>query len=224
MSEKDLGVTGQPAPPTPRFCLHKRTVYILDQAGSGACVESLMCKDCLKRFKEVAQAAAQPLTPPQPPCIEGLAKILFAAANAELQANHAGPKPYWEAIARRVGSQIWPTQAAPPSLTAPPLTARFLEAAANVASKLESQVLRDPSLPEGYKAILREYYAARDAMENEFEDWFDDDYEEEEEFDCGETPDGGCVYAGTELCDWECPNSSRMMQRLAIKTKQPPQG
>ncbi len=32
----------------------------------------------------------------------------------------------------------------------------------------------------------------------------DADWEEPEE-DCGRQPDGLCLYAGTEFCDWDCP-------------------
>lgn len=38
----------------------------------------------------------------------------------------------------------------------------------------------------------------------------DDEYledEDEEFFDCGLMPDGGCSKAGSEECDWECPFS-----------------
>lgn len=32
----------------------------------------------------------------------------------------------------------------------------------------------------------------------------EDDFEQMEN-ECGKTPDGGCLYAGTEYCDWVCP-------------------
>lgn len=35
----------------------------------------------------------------------------------------------------------------------------------------------------------------------------DDDAIEALMDDCGKTLDGGCVLAGTEYCDWECPFS-----------------
>lgn len=40
-------------------------------------------------------------------------------------------------------------------------------------------------------------------------DFYDDedlvDDLEELDFDCGESSEGGCQYAGTEWCDFECP-------------------
>jgi hypothetical protein len=36
----------------------------------------------------------------------------------------------------------------------------------------------------------------------------DDDYDPDDEFmqfDCGMLPDGQCLLAGSEECDWECP-------------------
>lgn len=47
-------------------------------------------------------------------------------------------------------------------------------------------------------------------MEDEIEDRdFDDELESNSEdgfeFDCGMMPDGTCMLAGTEDCDWECP-------------------
>ena len=42
-------------------------------------------------------------------------------------------------------------------------------------------------------------------------DMDDDDLEEEEEFDCGMMPDGTCQYAGTEMCDWECPYHNELI-------------
>ena len=35
----------------------------------------------------------------------------------------------------------------------------------------------------------------------------DEDAMESLEEDCGKQPDGTCLYAGTEQCDWECPFS-----------------
>ncbi len=38
------------------------------------------------------------------------------------------------------------------------------------------------------------------------EEWeFDEQAEDDEDFDCGETDDGYCQYAGSEWCDFECP-------------------
>lgn len=41
----------------------------------------------------------------------------------------------------------------------------------------------------------------------------DDDYDEpdEDEFDCGFIPGHGCLMAGTEDCDFECPNRDRLL-------------
>lgn len=36
---------------------------------------------------------------------------------------------------------------------------------------------------------------------------FYDDLEDDPYIDCGLNPDGQCMKAGTEECDWECPNS-----------------
>lgn len=40
---------------------------------------------------------------------------------------------------------------------------------------------------------------------DEYDD--DEDYDEDEGAldDCGMTPDGTCMLAGTEWCDWHCP-------------------
>lgn len=35
-------------------------------------------------------------------------------------------------------------------------------------------------------------------------DYMDDDHSSE----CGLMPDGTCMLAGTEFCDWDCPHSS----------------
>jgi hypothetical protein len=41
------------------------------------------------------------------------------------------------------------------------------------------------------------------------DDHFDEAYDGDDEFfDCGETEDGHCIYAGTEWCDFECPYRS----------------
>ena len=45
----------------------------------------------------------------------------------------------------------------------------------------------------------------RDGEGFEYDDEGRFDYELE--FDCGLGPDGQCSMAGTEDCDWECPNS-----------------
>jgi len=42
---------------------------------------------------------------------------------------------------------------------------RILEAISNVLSKLESQILRNPDLPEAYKTILRDGYEARSSVQ-----------------------------------------------------------
>jgi hypothetical protein len=38
-----------------------------------------------------------------------------------------------------------------------------------------------------------------------FYDDEEDDFDEDLSFDCGERPDGGCDFAGSEYCDWMCP-------------------
>ncbi|KYC42102.1 hypothetical protein WA1_19065 [Scytonema hofmannii PCC 7110] len=43
------------------------------------------------------------------------------------------------------------------------------------------------------------------------EDDEDEFLEDEEEFDCGFMPGEGCLLAGTEDCDFECPYSDRLM-------------
>jgi hypothetical protein len=37
----------------------------------------------------------------------------------------------------------------------------------------------------------------------------EDDFEREMD-ECGQIRGGGCMYAGTEYCDWECPFSRQM--------------
>ena len=39
----------------------------------------------------------------------------------------------------------------------------------------------------------------------------EEDYEPED--DCGMLPDGSCTMAGSEWCDWECPNSLLFRKR-----------
>lgn len=47
-----------------------------------------------------------------------------------------------------------------------------------------------------------------------------DDYEEDFVFDCGWTPDvGGCQLAGSEDCDFECPNRGAMIADLKRRSK-----
>lgn len=36
---------------------------------------------------------------------------------------------------------------------------------------------------------------------------YDDPYDDDEHFDCALGPDGQCAMAGSEDCDWDCPNS-----------------
>lgn len=47
---------------------------------------------------------------------------------------------------------------------------------------------------------LYEAYAVHD---DDAPDWDEDD---EDYADCGLMPDGQCLKAGSEECDWECPN------------------
>ena len=48
--------------------------------------------------------------------------------------------------------------------------------------------------------------------DDEFDDYWRDDWEDEDEdyFDCGFVPGEGCLLAGTEDCDFECPYSDRL--------------
>jgi hypothetical protein len=46
-------------------------------------------------------------------------------------------------------------------------------------------------------------------MERERDYMFDDDFHDFEDeddtlYDCGLMPDGQCMLAGTEFCDWDC--------------------
>ena len=41
-------------------------------------------------------------------------------------------------------------------------------------------------------------------LKDDFEDWDEDGYDRMES-ECGALPDGGCIFAGAEYCDWECP-------------------
>jgi hypothetical protein len=68
MSEKDLGVTGQPAPPTPRIVLGERPRYVECEAGVTASLS-----DDGQTLYVRPEAAAQSVTPPQPPrfCVIG---------------------------------------------------------------------------------------------------------------------------------------------------------
>lgn len=44
------------------------------------------------------------------------------------------------------------------------------------------------------------------AEEMDYDPAVDDRYEPDEFDDCGLMPDGQCTRAGSEECDWECPN------------------
>lgn len=41
-------------------------------------------------------------------------------------------------------------------------------------------------------------------MDHEPDYLFDDEFDGDCEDDCGLMPDGQCMLAGTEFCDWEC--------------------
>ena len=45
------------------------------------------------------------------------------------------------------------------------------------------------------------------------------DDEIEDFFDCGLMPDGICMRAGTEDCDWECPHRMELMERRLGRRK-----
>ena len=51
------------------------------------------------------------------------------------------------------------------SITAAAVSPRKSESLRNVLSKLESQILRNPDLPEAYRQILAEGYSAIDELE-----------------------------------------------------------
>lgn len=53
-------------------------------------------------------------------------------------------------------------------------------------------------------------------MEEEYDDYNDDgglDDDGNPAFECGIDSDGLCSLAGTEDCDFECPNRSELMKR-----------
>ncbi len=58
--------------------------------------------------------------------------------------------------------------------------------------------------------------------------YYDDDLPEDEDEnmdDCGMMPDGQCLLAGSEWCDWDCPHSralDRAARIKAMKAKQDP--
>lgn len=62
-----------------------------------------------------------------------------------------------------------------------------------------------------------------DDERNDFDDdWRDDDDYEQDEFEtamgeCGQMRGGGCMLAGTEHCDFECPFSAAMYRNLGRK-------
>lgn len=43
-------------------------------------------------------------------------------------------------------------------------------------------------------------------MDHYYDDPRDDDEEDGDDYDCGLMQDGQCLKAGSEECDWECPN------------------
>lgn len=47
-----------------------------------------------------------------------------------------------------------------------------------------------------------------------------DDEDEDECFECGEDIDGGCSLAGSEECDFECPNRNSMIARRDRKYRE----
>lgn len=53
------------------------------------------------------------------------------------------------------------------------------------------------------------------------DNWEDDDgirdeWDDEPEFDCGWVPGMGCTKAGSEECDWECPNRRNYEKGMAL--------
>lgn len=58
-----------------------------------------------------------------------------------------------------------------------------------------------------------------DYEDNDEDDFLEDDLDEED-FDCGWEPGEGCLMAGTEDCDFECPYRD-MWERLETKKRTP---
>jgi len=58
-------------------------------------------------------------------------------------------------------------------------------------------------------------------MPDDYDDFDDglDPEEEEDYFDCGWMREGGCSLAGTEECDFECPNRDSMIAALNRKVR-----
>lgn len=51
---------------------------------------------------------------------------------------------------------------------------------------------------------------------------FDDDPVEDEDEgwdECGMTPDGFCMLAGTEWCDWDCPRTKAEVRASLLRTQ-----
>ena len=40
------------------------------------------------------------------------------------------------------------------------------------------------------------------------DDYYEDDFDDDPASECGLLPDGTCMLAGTEWCDWDCPYSN----------------
>jgi len=52
-----------------------------------------------------------------------------------------------------------------------------------------------------------------DSFDDPDED-FDDEFEDEDDFDCGFIPSDGCLLAGSEDCDFECPYRDALARNL----------
>ena len=73
-------------------------------------------------------------------------------------------------------------------------------------------------LPDG--ATDEQYSTAPDYLDQQDDDDGLDPSEDEEDYsDCGWTPGGGCSMAGSEECDFECPNRDSMIAELNRKAK-----
>jgi hypothetical protein len=48
------------------------------------------------------------------------------------------------------------------------------------------------------------------------DDWDEDFGPDDFYFDCGLAPDGICLLAGTEDCDWDCPHRDRSFLKGAV--------
>ncbi len=82
----------------------------------------------------------------------------------------------------------------------------------------ENETPKEPETPLALNGVVTS--SADTDWNDKDNDWDDDDDvcdidDEEDEFEramdeCGQMHGGGCMLAGTEFCDWECPFSRQM--------------